>query len=101
MLIVAPTRELAVQIHRDAELLGKHAGLRFGVFLGTGYESQRQMLEAGLDAAGTLTPIDYFKQRATPGRRAGRGDRRGHRMFDRFIRDIRYLPGACPSPPSA
>src|SRR5690242_21548150 len=27
-LIVAPTRELAVQIHSDAEILGRHTGFR-------------------------------------------------------------------------
>ena len=36
-LIVAPTRELAVQIHRDAEVLGRHSGFRMMVvFGGTG-----------------------------------------------------------------
>src|SRR6186713_2704551 len=30
-LIVAPTRELAVQIHHDAEVLGAHTGLSLGL----------------------------------------------------------------------
>src|SRR4051812_39330538 len=30
-LVVAPTRELAVQIHRDAEVLGAHTGLSLGL----------------------------------------------------------------------
>src|ERR1700747_2745733 len=33
-LIVAPTRELAVQIHRDAEILGRHTGFRHAVVFG-------------------------------------------------------------------
>src|ERR1700678_1570110 len=33
-LIVAPTRELAVQIHHDAEILGRHTGLKQAVVYG-------------------------------------------------------------------
>jgi len=33
-LVVAPTRELAVQIHKDAAVLGKHTGLRIAVVFG-------------------------------------------------------------------
>src|ERR1700743_2276693 len=33
-LVVAPTRELAVQIHKDAMVLGKHTHLRLGVVFG-------------------------------------------------------------------
>jgi len=33
-LVVAPTRELALQIHRDAQLLGTHAGLKMGLAYG-------------------------------------------------------------------
>ena len=37
--MLAPTRELAVQIAKDAESLGKHTGFKVGlVFGGTGYE---------------------------------------------------------------
>ena len=44
-LIVAPTRELAVQIHKDAAVLGKHTGLRLAVvFGGTDYDQQRRTL---------------------------------------------------------
>ncbi len=95
-LIVAPTRELAVQIHRDAEVLGRHAGFRLTVvFGGTGYEEQRRSLRDGVDVL-VGTPgrlIDYYKQRIY--------DLRGiqvavideaDRMFDLgFIRDVRYL----------
>src|ERR1700745_1866879 len=42
-LIVAPTRELAVQIHHDALILGAHTGLKHSVvFGGIDYEKQRQ-----------------------------------------------------------
>ena len=47
-MILAPTRELALQIHKDAQLLGKHTGLyTLPVYGGTGYESQRLELEKG------------------------------------------------------
>ncbi|MGD8712126.1 MAG: DEAD/DEAH box helicase, partial [Thiohalophilus sp.] len=95
-LILAPTRELAVQIHKDAELLNKHLNFRLGlVYGGTGYDSQRQQLEAGVDVL-IGTPgriIDYFKQRVFDLRAAqvmilDEADR----MFDLgFIKDIRFL----------
>lgn len=95
-VILAPTRELAVQIAKDAELLGAHTGLIFGlVFGGADYEGQRRMLEQGVDVL-VGTPgrlIDYFKQRIFSLRAVqvvvlDEADR----MFDLgFIRDIRYL----------
>src|SRR5215469_12862937 len=49
-LIVAPTRELAVQIHRDALTLGAHTGLKHTVvFGGIDYDKQRQELSQGCD----------------------------------------------------
>ena len=102
-IIIAPTRELAVQIHADAEQLGRHTGLRFGVvFGGTGYESQRQMLRDGLDVL-IGTPgrlIDYFKQKVyhLKAVRVAVLDE-ADRMFDLgFIRDIRYLLRRMPPP---
>ncbi|MCB1874824.1 MAG: DEAD/DEAH box helicase, partial [Chromatiales bacterium] len=66
VIVLAPTRELAIQIHKDAQLLGAHTGLRMGVvYGGTGYEQQKQMLAQGLDIV-IGTPgrlIDYFKQK--------------------------------------
>jgi len=95
-IILAPTRELAVQIHKDAEMLGKNTGLKHvAVFGGTGYDTQKQ---ASIDGVDLLigTPgriIDYFKQ--------GVYDLKqiqvlildeADRMFDLgFIDDIRYL----------
>ncbi len=102
-IVLAPTRELAVQIHRDAEQIGLHTGLRFGVvFGGTGYESQREMLRAGLDVL-IGTPgrlIDYFKQKIfhLNAVRVAVLDE-ADRMFDLgFIRDIRYLLRRMPPP---
>lgn len=95
-LIFAPTRELAVQIHKDAVVLGRHTGLRIGlVFGGTGYEQQREMLQAGIDIL-IGTPgraIDYLKQRvySLKGIQVAVMDE-ADRMFDLgFIKDIRYV----------
>ena len=102
-LIFAPTRELAVQIHRDALVLGKHTGLRIGVvFGGTGYEQQRDMLHAGLDIL-IGTPgraIDYLKQRIynLNGIQVVVMDE-ADRMFDLgFIKDVRYVLRRMPPP---
>ena len=64
-VMLAPTRELAIQIAKDAEGLGAKTGLKIAVvYGGTGYESQRQTVAAGIDiligTPGRL--IDYFKQ---------------------------------------
>ncbi|MGB1109270.1 MAG: DEAD/DEAH box helicase [Gammaproteobacteria bacterium] len=102
-LILAPTRELAIQIHKDAVLFGKDTGLVLGLaYGGTGYETQRQALEAGVDIL-IGTPgriIDYFKQgvfdlKAIDVVVMDEADR----MFDLgFIKDIRYLLRRCPPP---
>ncbi|MFK5915618.1 MAG: DEAD/DEAH box helicase [Woeseiaceae bacterium] len=95
-IILAPTRELAVQIHKDAEALGKYTGLKHvAVFGGTGYDTQKQAIIDGVDFL-IGTPgriIDYFKQ--------GVYDLKqiqvlildeADRMFDLgFVDDIRYL----------
>lgn len=102
-LIVAPTRELAVQIHRDALALGAHTGLKHTVvFGGIDYDKQRQELAAGCDVL-IGTPgrlIDYFKQHVYDLRHAqvlvlDEADR----MFDLgFIADIRYILRRLPPP---
>jgi ATP-dependent RNA helicase RhlB len=102
-LIVAPTRELAVQIHRDALALGAHTRLRHTVvFGGIDYEKQRQQLAQGCDVL-IGTPgrlIDYFKQHVFDLRAAqvlvlDEADR----MFDLgFIADIRYILRRLPAP---
>ncbi len=102
-IIIAPTRELALQIEKDAVVLGKHTGLKLGVvFGGTGYDTQRQMLADGLDVL-VGTPgriIDYYKQRIYG------LDRiqvmvldEADRMFDLgFIKDIRFVLRRLPAP---
>jgi ATP-dependent RNA helicase RhlB len=95
-IIMAPTRELAVQIHQDAVELAKQSGLKLAlIYGGEGYDSQRQLLEKGADiligTTGRL--IDYMKQ--------GLYDLsqiqvvvldEADRMFDLgFIKDIRYM----------
>ena len=102
-LILAPTRELAIQIHKDAMTLGKHTGLRLGLaYGGSGYESQRNQLELGVDiligTPGRL--IDYFKQHVFNLKFIDilvldEADR----MFDLgFIKDIRFLLRRMPPP---
>jgi ATP-dependent RNA helicase RhlB len=65
-LIVAPTRELAVQISNDADALAPHVDINTHVvFGGIDYHKQRQELAAGTDVL-IGTPgrlIDYHKQR--------------------------------------
>src|SRR5262249_26796169 len=102
-IVVAPTRELAVQIFNDAEILGKHTGLKNAVvFGGVDYEKQRKTLADGVDVL-IGTPgrlIDYMKQHVFDMRHAqvlvlDEADR----MFDLgFIADIRYILRRLPSP---
>jgi ATP-dependent RNA helicase RhlB len=102
-LILAPTRELAVQIHNDAEILGQYTGLTLGLaFGGVDYEKQRRTLEAGVDVL-IGTPgriIDFFKQHVFDLRSVqvlvlDEADR----MFDLgFIADIRYILRRLPAP---
>lgn len=95
-LVLAPTRELALQIHKDAMLLGAETGLNIGLaYGGVDYDKQRQALESGVDiligTPGRL--IDYFKQHVFKLNQIevmvlDEADR----MFDLgFIADIRYV----------
>src|ERR1700683_4085268 len=96
-LIVAPTRELAVQIHHDAEILGRHTGLVHAVvFGGVDYEKQRRQLTDGVDVL-IGTPgrlIDYLKQHVFDMRHVQvLVLDEAERMFDLgFIADIAHLP---------
>ena len=101
-LILAPTRELAIQIHKDALLLNKFTGLTIGlVYGGTGYEQQKEMLGRSNDiligTPGRL--IDFFKQGLFSLRHAQVAVLdEADRMFDLgFIKDIRYLLRKMPS----
>jgi len=96
-LILAPTRELAIQIHKDAVKFGADLGLRFAlVYGGVDYDKQRELLQKGvaviIAAPGRL--IDYVKQHKVVSLHAceicvlDEADR----MFDLgFIKDIRFL----------
>jgi ATP-dependent RNA helicase RhlB len=103
-LVLAPTRELAIQIQKDAAALGKYTGLRcLVVFGGMDHEKQRRQLEAG--------PVDILA--GTPGRildySRGRSLNLRHceflvideadRMLDMgFIPDVRRIVGQLPPP---
>lgn len=101
--MLAPTRELAIQILKDAETIGGDSGLRMTVcYGGAGYETQRAAIEGGLDiiigTPGRL--IDFYKQNAYNLKSIevlvlDEADR----MFDLgFIDDIRYLIRKMPPP---
>lgn len=102
-LILAPTRELAIQIHKDAVILGSETGLSIGlVYGGVDYEKQKRSLENGLDIV-IATPgrlIDFFKQKVFNLRQVqalvlDEADR----MFDMgFVKDIRYILRRLPKP---
>ena len=102
-LILAPTRELAIQIYDDAKKLGKFSGLTFGLaYGGIDYQVQRETLSKGVDVL-IGTPgrlIDYFKQGVFSLKNIDalvldEADR----MFDLgFIKDLRYLLRRVPHP---
>ena len=102
-MILAPTRELAIQIHKDALLIGKYTDLKLGLaYGGTDYEKQRNILQDGVDIL-IGTPgrtIDFFKQKVFNLKTCDvvildEADR----MFDLgFIDDMRYLLNRCPEP---
>ena len=103
MVVLAPTRELAIQIHADAQLLGQFTGFNLGLaYGGTDYEKQRRTLADGVDiligTPGRL--IDYCKQKVF----GLRGVQvmvldEADRMFDLgFIRDIRFVMRRLPPP---
>lgn len=100
-LILAPTRELAVQIDNDAEKLASRTGLKTALaYGGDGYDKQLKAIENGVDIliGTTGRVIDYVKQGIIS------LDEiqvvvldEADRMFDLgFIRDIRYLMRKCP-----
>lgn len=102
-LILAPTRELAIQIFKDAQIIGYHLPFRLTLaYGGTGYVSQRRELESGSDVL-IGTPgriIDYYRQKifsleSITAMVLDEADR----MFDLgFIKDIRYLLRRMPAP---
>ncbi len=102
-LILAPTRELAIQIHKDALLLSKHLNLKFAlIYGGTDYQKQLDILKTNIDII-IGTPgriIDFYKQNAfTLDHIQVTVMDEADRMFDLgFIKDIRYLLHRMPAP---
>ncbi len=102
-VILAPTRELAIQIEKDFRNIGRHTGLTSAlIYGGVDYDKQREMLKDGIDIV-IATPgriIDYLKQhvvsfRAVESVVLDEADR----MFDLgFIKDIRFLLRRMPPP---
>ncbi|MDR6642101.1 ATP-dependent RNA helicase RhlB [Luteibacter sp. 1214] len=95
-LIIAPTRELAIQIEKDFQTIGKATGLRSAlIYGGVDYDKQRQQLRDGCDII-IATPgrlLDYHKQDVF-----GFGSvevmviDEADRMFDLgFIKDVRFI----------
>ncbi len=103
MLIIAPTRELVVQIEADANLLGAHTGLRIlSVYGGIDYAKQREALREHCDVL-VGTPgrlIDYLKQHVwSPARVEVLVIDEADRMFDMgFIADLRFILRRLPKP---
>ena len=95
-LIIAPTRELTVQICEEAKLLGSHTDFRvLPVFGGIDYIKQQEALRSGTDIV-VATPgrlIDYMKQKVF----SPKGVQllvidEADRLFDMgFIKDLRYI----------
>ncbi len=102
-IILAPTRELAIQIAKDCEMLGKNTGLKFALaYGGTGYDKQQKAIEQGVDIL-IGTPgriIDYWKKKVFSLHQCqGLVLDEADRMLDLgFIKDIRFLLRRLPSP---
>ena len=103
ILIIAPTRELVVQIEADAQLLGAHTGLGIlAVYGGIDYNKQRDALRERCDVL-VGTPgrlIDYLKQHIwSPSRVEVLVIDEADRMFDMgFIADLRFILRRLPKP---
>jgi ATP-dependent RNA helicase RhlB len=95
-LIIAPTRELAIQIDKDFKNLGRDTGLKSAlIYGGVDYDKQREQLRGGVDII-IATPgrlLDYYKQHvfslaAVEIMVIDEADR----MFDLgFIKDVRFI----------
>ncbi len=95
-LVIAPTRELAVQIEKEAVIIGHYLDIKIGCFYGgIGYATQEKALEQGVDliigTPGRL--IDFGEQRKLDFSKVGilvidEADR----LFDMgFLPDIRKM----------
>ncbi|MFD1009336.1 MULTISPECIES: ATP-dependent RNA helicase RhlB [Oceanisphaera] len=95
-IIMAPTRELAVQIYNDADTISESTGLKLGLaYGGEGYEEQTAVLNAGVDILIGTTGriIDFLKKQVIDmGAIQVVVLDEADRMFDLgFIKDIRFL----------
>ena len=100
-LILAPTRELAIQIHESLRVYGRHLPLRMAVILG-GVNQSRQVeaLRRGVDVL-VATPgrlLDLLNQKHVHlGAVSMLVIDEADRMFDMgFIRDVRRIVAATP-----
>jgi len=100
-LVIAPTRELAIQIDRDARKIGRHCGFRTAVvYGGIGLDAQRSALNKGVHLL-TATPgrlLDLVRRNAVDlsGVRILVIDE-ADRMLDMgFIPDVRRIIGRLP-----
>ncbi|HET6586376.1 MAG TPA: DEAD/DEAH box helicase, partial [Oleiagrimonas sp.] len=95
-LIIAPTRELAIQIDKDARAIGLHTELKTAlIYGGVDYDKQRQQLRDGCDIV-IATPgrlLDYYKQHVfSLDNVEVMVIDEADRMFDLgFIKDVRYI----------
>jgi ATP-dependent RNA helicase RhlB len=95
-LIIAPTRELTVQICEEAKLLGSHTNFKvLPVFGGIDYLKQQKALRSGTDIV-VATPgrlIDYMKQGVfSPKNVRILVIDEADRLFDMgFIKDLRFI----------
>ncbi|MDD2739937.1 MAG: ATP-dependent RNA helicase RhlB [Methylomonas lenta] len=102
-LILAPTRELAIQIHKDALALGKYLDLKLAlIYGGTDYQKQLDKIKTNVDII-IGTPgriIDFYRQGAfTLDNIQVTVMDEADRMFDLgFIKDIRFLLRRMPPP---
>lgn len=102
-IILAPTRELAIQIHKDALLLGKYLNFNMAlIYGGTDYQKQQKIVQGNVDIM-IATPgrlIDFYRKKdfSLDNIQVMVLDE-ADRMFDLgFIKDIRYLLNRMPSP---
>jgi ATP-dependent RNA helicase RhlB len=102
-LILAPTRELAIQIHKDALALGKYLDLKLAlIYGGTDYQKQLDKIKTNVDII-IGTPgriIDFYRQGTfTLDNIQVTVMDEADRMFDLgFIKDIRFLLRRMPPP---
>lgn len=95
-LVIAPTRELALQICEEAKLLGKYTGFTtLPVFGGIDYIKQQKALRKGVDII-VATPgrlLDFMKQKIfSPKNISILVIDEADRLFDMgFLRDLRFI----------